>query len=45
MTTHSNAYAVPTALRLPVTGPATQRVHCHAQFTQVGPSIPLGSRA
>jgi hypothetical protein len=45
MTTHRNNYATPTALRLPVTGTATQRVRCHAQFTKVGPFIPLGSRA
>ncbi|SEP14998.1 hypothetical protein SAMN05660991_03553 [Trujillonella endophytica] len=45
MTTHRNTNATFTALRLPVTGTATQRVRCHAQSTKVGPSIALGARA
>ncbi|SOC50403.1 hypothetical protein SAMN05660748_3151 [Blastococcus aggregatus] len=44
MTTHRNN-ATPTALRLPVTGTATQRVRCHAQFSKVEPTFVLGARA
>jgi hypothetical protein len=45
MTTNRHNDASPIALRLPVTGTATQRVRCDAQPKRVKPTLLLGAQA
>ena len=45
MTTNRHNDASPIALRLPVTGTATQRARCHAHSTKVEPIFLLGAQA